>query len=231
MKRLENKLKITEKLILCASERILKVISKKMCDWKCSNLPWTIWENLFRKRWEMWLSSSSVPIFAPAPPYNLTVPSQQNLHTFQDKNYHIWMVCFVNFKTVVLICIRKLVDFVTDRAIMSKELHKHLNSEWLPWISNKPYLAYFIFSETFEPWLQVQFSTRNGNVISRNYCISVTRTNFCVACLALAMQHLLKHCRKIENSAYSCNFLSANSNSAPCSRVTIFPARWQHKNV
>ena len=44
----------------------------------------------------------------------------------------------------------------------------------------------------------------------------------CVAYLALAMQQLLKYCRKIENSEYSCNYLSANFASTPRSQAAIF---------
>ena len=49
------------------------------------------------------------------------------------------------------------------------------------------------------------------SVIGRNYCVAVTHQDFCVQhvlhkSLLLAIQQLLKNCRKIENSEHSGNF-------------------------
>ena len=65
--------------------------------------------------------------------------------------------------------------------------------------------------------------TRDDNAISRNYYVAVLRTNFCVACLELAVQQLLKHCRKTKKTLnILAIFLSANFAGARCSQVAIY---------
>ena len=62
------------------------------------------------------------------------------------------------------------------------------------------------------PRLHVQFFTRDDNAISRNcVAIAVAQQNFCVdiVFIALAMQHILKNCRKIKTSNILAVFLSA----------------------